>query len=465
MRLELVPLDQLATWPGNPKAHDLDGLGESFDRFGFVEPVVFDEGTQRLVAGHGRRERLMAMKSQGLPPPGRVELAGNGDWLVPVLRGVSFADAREAEAYLLASNRLVEAGGWDSAELIAMLASHTEDLSGIGWSADEVAKLVADVGRASAIGTVVAEDEAVVQLPKTPVTKSGDVWVLGRHRLICGDCRDQSVVQRVVTAPVNVAFTSPPYASQRKYDESSGFEPIHPDKYVAWFEAVQSNVRTVLASDGSFFVNIKPSVNGLDTSLYVFDLVSAHVRKWGWHFATEYCWERIGVPKWVEQRFKNQFEPIYQFVTERWKMRPEAVRHESQNVPGRGGACAADMQGTGESLSDNSAPGLAYPGNRLPAFAPGPSLGHAAAFPVGLPAFFIRAYTDPSDHVFDPFIGSGTTLIAAEQLDRVCFGTEISPAYCDVIVERWQNLTGQKAQRAGSTGPRRRTRRTGTPMV
>src|ERR1700759_1269227 len=94
----------------------------------------------------------------------------------------------------------------------------------------------------------------------------------------------------------------------------------------------------------------KPSAAGLDTELYVVDLVLAHAREWGWHFATEFCWERVGVPKGVTQRFKNQFEPIYQFVRNRWKMRPEAVRHGSDSVPvaggpGSGNTSWGEMQG------------------------------------------------------------------------------------------------------------------------
>lgn len=85
---------------------------------------------------------------------------------------------------------------------------------------------------------------------------------------------------------------------------------------------------------------------------------------------------------------------------------------------------------------------------RLPTFsASHEALGHAAAFPVGLPSFFYKAYSDAGDVVFDPFMGSGTCIIAAEQLGRRCYGLEISPTYCDVIVARWEKFTGKKAER------------------
>ena len=327
--------------------------------------------------------------------------------------------------------------------------------------------------------------------PAIPVTQPGDIWVLGPHRIICGDCRDFATVERLLAGErVNVAFTSPPYADRRVYDESSGFRPIPPDEYVDWFEDVQASVRAVLADDGSWFVNIKPGITpeGLDTELYVFDLVISHVRRWGWHFATEFCWERNGVPKSVTRRFKNQFEPIYQFTAGDWKMRPDAVRHWSEHVPTAGGPGVGqtgwdDKQGKGTGRPDQprkrargtakaisdvgkafchdagvyEVAGMAYPGNRLPTFAgTHQATGHTAAYPVGLPGWFIKAYSDPGDTVFDPFMGSGSTLIAAHQENRTAYGCEISPAYCDVIAKRFEDYAGIKPERVlpdGTTEP------------
>jgi len=299
----------------------------------------------------------------------------------------------------------------------------------------------------------VVEDEAP-EPPADPITQPGDLWTLGDHRVLCGDCRNSDDVATLLDgSEVNLGFTSPPYASQRKYDESTAFRPVPPDEYVDWFGPVQASVKRFLADDGSWFVNIKPCAAGLDTSLYVFDLVCAHVRNWGWHFATEFCWERIGIPQRVSRRFKNQYEPIFQFAMADWKIRPEAVRRPSERVPkamgvGAGDTRAAKRQGTGASAVEGNdvVPGFAYPGNRIPPHTGScTALGHSAAFPVGLPSFFIEAYSDPGDISYDPFLGSGTTLIAAEQLGRKCYGLEISPAYCDVIVNRWESLTGRKA--------------------
>lgn len=147
IHVEMVPLSKLMEWPGNPKEHDLDTLGESFERFGFIEPILYDEKTKRIVAGHGRREKLLAWKDSGKPPPDRIEVRGK-DWYVPVLRGISFENAHEAEAYLLASNQTVMKGGYNATALAEMLSRHAKDAHGIGWRADEITDLVAAAQKA-----------------------------------------------------------------------------------------------------------------------------------------------------------------------------------------------------------------------------------------------------------------------------------------------------------------------------
>ena len=130
-------------------------------------------------------------------------------------------------------------------------------------------------------------------------------------------------------------------------------------------------------------------------------------------------------------------------------MNPKSVQHESKDVPtalgkGAGDTSASKRQGLEGAVSRNIVePGMAYPGNRLPTFSGSHKItGHAAAFPVGLPEFFVKAYTDPHDAVFDPFVGSGSTILAAHNQNRVAYGIELSPAYCDVICNRFQGVTG-----------------------
>jgi len=121
------PLSKLVGWAGNPKSHDIKAIQASLERFGFVSPVVLDDESGKIIAGHGRVSALRGMKAKKQDPPARVVVAGK-DWLVPCLVGVAFADAKEAEAYLLADNRLVELGGWDADLTKTMLLGLTPEL-------------------------------------------------------------------------------------------------------------------------------------------------------------------------------------------------------------------------------------------------------------------------------------------------------------------------------------------------
>jgi hypothetical protein len=130
-------MSQVQAWPRNPKKHDEPGLDASLERFGFVNPLVLDESSGKLVAGHGRLE-------EGKPPPERVEVR-KGEWCVPVLMGISFSSEEEAEAYLLADNRLTELGGWDHVALADMLrrpATEKAVLEGTGFSDAQADRLL-----------------------------------------------------------------------------------------------------------------------------------------------------------------------------------------------------------------------------------------------------------------------------------------------------------------------------------
>lgn len=122
IRIEYVPLAQVRRWPGNPKNHDIGSLRLSLERFGFSDPLAFDETTGRLIEGHGRTEALEQMRLDNRTPPLRIRTATDGnDWLVPVVRGIEFKTEAEATAYLVAHNRITEKGGWDEDALIAAL--------------------------------------------------------------------------------------------------------------------------------------------------------------------------------------------------------------------------------------------------------------------------------------------------------------------------------------------------------
>lgn len=148
MQIEYVALSEVQRWPRNPKLHDIPKIVRSLQRFGFVTPVMLDESTGRVVAGHGRCKALEKLKSSGGDPPARVR-TDDTDWLVPVVRGVSFSTESEAEAYLIADNKLSEIGGWDQADLADLLDDLVEQDSELfsvtGWDEAQFRELTASL--------------------------------------------------------------------------------------------------------------------------------------------------------------------------------------------------------------------------------------------------------------------------------------------------------------------------------
>lgn len=423
-----VPIGDLIPYPRNPRRGNLTAIVESLAKNAQYRPIVVNQRNQQILAGN---HTWQAAKKLG--------------WTHLAVTYVD-CDDQQAARIVAVDNRANDIATYDFAELQALLET-LPDLTGTGYTEDELNQLLNGQTTVLPPAAPLTDADAVPDVPDEPITKPGDIWQIGPHRIICGDSRDYDTVAKLLDGKrINVAFTSPPYASQRKYDESSGFRPIPPDEYVDWFEDVQANVRALLADDGSWFVNIKEHCDDGQRHLYVKDLTIAHVRRWGWAFVDELCWVDTlnGFPGGYVGRFKDAWEPVFHFATSKGiKFNPLANGHVSDKSFQYDPDTQMTMGGTGyvEKQRKANIEGLARPSNVIQ-IAAGGGNGHSAAFPVALPAWFIRAYSDPGDTIFDPFMGSGTTLIAAHQEGRVAYGTEISPAYCDVIVRRFKDHTG-----------------------
>jgi len=276
VKIEQVKLDALIPYARNSRTHSdaqVAQIAASIKEFGFTNPVLIDE-TGSIIAGHGR---VMAARKLAIAD-------------VPSIRLTHLTEAQK-KAYVIADNKLALNAGWDD-EMLAVELTDLKDmgfnLDLTGFSADEIDALLAPVGTEG-----LTDEDAVPEVPEATVTVLGDVWLLGKHRLLCGDCRDFSSVERLLDgARINVAVTSPPYASQREYDKSSGFKPISPDDYVAWYADVAANIMSHISNDGSYFCNIKEHCEEGQRSLYVKDLTLAHAREWGWRFVDEFGWKR-----------------------------------------------------------------------------------------------------------------------------------------------------------------------------
>ena len=433
-RIELWPIDRLVPYSKNPRTHSdaqVAQIAASIAEFGFNAPILVDSKAG-IIAGHGR---LLAARKLGLAE-------------VPVIVLDHLSEIQK-RAYLIADNKLTLLGGWDE-DLLAQEFSALEadgfDLGLTGFSEQELAELL----REGSTGET-EPDEEIPEAPAVAVTQPGDLWIIGPHRLLCGDCRDAGAVAILFEdGQANVVVTSPPYATQREYDPASGFRPVAPEEYIDWYRTVAENIASVLAADGSYFLNIKEHAEDGQRHLYVKDLTIAHVRQWGWRFVDEFCWRKTdnGVPGGWGNRFKNAWEPIFHFTrtSGEIKFRPEAVSHASEDCFDYSPDTPKSNSGSGLlGEHEDRHKGIARPSNVIEAKSESDQGSHSAPFPRAIPEFFVKAFSDPGDVVFDPFLGSGTTTVAAALLDRSGYGIEISPSYCDVALRRLERSAGLTA--------------------
>lgn len=176
IRVQYMALGRLEGLPRNAKLHDDAGLLGSFRRFGFTQPILIDEATGTVVAGHGRIENLAALKAEGAAAPARVEVRKT-DWYVPVIRGVGFKTAAEAEAYALADNQLTVAGGWDEAVLAEIFQDLGELRDGLGFDPDYIDQVIREY---SAPALTTKGDGGT---EPGPSGKSDTMLVLGPYRI------------------------------------------------------------------------------------------------------------------------------------------------------------------------------------------------------------------------------------------------------------------------------------------
>jgi DNA modification methylase len=423
-------LADLRRLPGNPKKHAEADVLMSVQRFGFADPIGIDERTGYISEGHGRLTVLERLKREGKGRPRFVDLAPDGEWLVPVLRGIAFADDNEAKAYVVAHNRTTELGGWDNAALAAMLQDVQKNtdaaLHGTGFSAADLDRIVAK-NRAPAPGNV--RDVDVERAPV--VTKPGDLWKLGPHRVLCGDSRDPVNVGRVLEGQsVDLVFTSPPYNCGLAYDE-------HDDTEVPWSEYMPL-LRDILAAWVPRLAVGRAVAWNIGTSRRTHPMKQwALLEEFGLEYLRKLVWHKSGgySPGWLQTRDASRtrtFSPNHVH---------EDVGIFTKGPPQHGAPTTFD-----ETLM-NDVFEVRQSESRRVVRGKGAKVEHPAPFPVGLPAVFIAHLADVGAVVADPFMGVGSTLLAAEQLGRVAVGCELSPRYVDQLVARWELLTGKSAER------------------
>jgi DNA modification methylase len=259
--------------------------------------------------------------------------------------------------------------------------------------------------------------------------------------LLQGDCLKR--LSDIETDSISLILTSPPYADQRKMT----YGGIRPDKYVEWFLPIAVELKRVLRQDGTFILNIKEkAVNG-ERHTYVIDLIKA-MREKGWLWTEEYIWHKKNSHpgKWPN-RFRDGWERLLQFnISKKFFMNQEAVMipvgdwsrtrlaHLSEIDKRRDDSRVGS--GFGKNISNWIGRDMVYPNNVLYLAPEAGNKKHSAAFPESLPDWFIRLFTNSNDVVLDPFVGSGTTSVAAKRLGRNSIGIDILAEYIDIARER-----------------------------
>jgi DNA modification methylase len=401
MTIEQVSIDLLRLDPANPrwiKEDELDSLTRSLRRFGFVQPVLARREDRTVIGGH---QRLVAARRLGLRT-------------VPV----TWLDLSMEQARLLglALNRI--SGIWDEqllARLLAELAASPEiDMSLSGFGEDEVRDLLRSLEAREKHEQVESFDldGALEEATREPRTKPGELWALGEHRLLVGDATKAQDVERLLAGRrAGMAFTDPPYnvslgdhgghrrGARRRRITNDSLDPA------AWEAFVRAWAATLLASaDGAIYVCM---------SSKELPLVSRVLAEEGGHWSDTLIWhkERF-VPGQAD--YQRAYEPI-------WHGWREGASHHW---------CGDRDQDDVWQIA-------------RPADAP----LHPTMKPLPLMERAIANSSKAGDLVLDPFLGSGSSLIACERTGRVCAGIEIDPVYADVILARWERFSGLDAER------------------
>ena len=392
-QIEFWPIERLRPYARNAKMHGPDQVARiaaSMARFGWTVPcMVGDDG--ELIAGHGR---VLAATELGLHE-------------VPVIR-LGHLDEAERRAYRIADNKLTELGDWDDALLrdeVAGLLADDFDLSLLGFAEDELEALLQDPDLRED-GAAEGEDD-VPEAPVDPVSLPGDLWIMGSHRLICGDSTSADVVAKLLgdVRPL-LMVTDPPYGVE--------YDP-------AWRNATGASAtkRTgkVLNDDRADWHEA--------WALFPGDV--AYV----WHGA-------LHAGTVADSLAAAGFAIRSQIIWAKDRLVLSRGDYHWQHEP-----CwyAVRAKGKGHWAGDRKQTTLWHIANRDQ----DTDTVHGTQKPVECMRRPILNNSSPGQAVYEPFMGSGTTLVAAETTGRVCFGIELNPAYVDVAIERWQSFTGQEA--------------------
>jgi DNA modification methylase len=399
MLIELRSIETITPYPQNPRKNQnaVDGVARSIKDFGFRNAIVVDrDGT--IIMGH---TRLLAAKQLGMTEV-PVHVAGE-------------LNPEQARALRIADNKLHELAEWDTDLLNIELTELKDlgiDMSLLGWSDEELNELLAPPGTEG-----MTDADEVPEPPETPITKPGDLWLLGEHRLLCGDSTKPEDVDRVMEgAKAALVATDPPYlvdyTGERPNDSGKDWSDTYREVEITdadrFFRGVFTNVLRVLAPHAAIYCwhahkrqalisQVWTDLGILDHQQVVWVKPTPVFGRVYWHFRHEPCmmgWKKGSQP---EHDSDHEFNSVWEI----------------------------DWEGKARIVGNS----------------------HPTQKPVEIFARPMRKHTKRGDTVFEPFSGSGSQLIAAEKEGRRCRAIELEPTFVDVAVARWETFTAKKAER------------------
>ena len=401
------PIDSLVPDPRNARTHpkrQVEQIIASIRSFGFTNPVLA-EPSGKVIAGHGR---LLAAKQMGLAEVPVIELAGLSDAQVRALR--------------IADNKIALNAGWD-VEILKLeltdlsMPEFDIDLSLTGFSSGEIDVILKDSDD--------PDDEVIPEVPREPRTRMGDIWQLGDHRIGCGDGRDQVFLREVVGEgeAIDAAFLDPPY--NVKINGHANAKGRHREFAMASGEMTTSAFRTFLAETlGACVAVSRPgAVHFVCMDWRHMDDVSAACAPLYDDLLNICVWNKSNAGMGSLYRSKHEMVFVY---------RVPGAQHTNAVELGKHGRNRTNVW---DYASVNSMRGSRREDLAL----------HPTVKPVAMVADAICDVTRQGELVLDIFLGSGTSLIAAERVGRRFRGTDIDPAYIDVAIARWEQLTGSEA--------------------
>lgn len=404
INIQSVSIDKINQAPYNPRIDlkpgddEYEKLKSSIQTFGYVDPLVWNERTGHLVGGHQRFKIMMESN--------------------PVAVDVSVVDLSEEDEKVLNIALNKTGGDWDYSKLTSLLEELQQndeiDFSLTGFSEDEFESILNDLDtELPGTYTDVPEDdfdaESAYNDIEAPTTQKGDIWLLGKHRLICGDSTDSAVIERLMDGnKADMVFTDPPYnvdytgktkdalTIQNDHMDNDTFYQFLSSAYTSMFDATNEGGAIYVCHADSEGLNFRKGM--IDT---------------GWLLKQCIIWVKNNIVL-GRQDYHWKHEPILYG----WK-------------PGASHRWNGDRKQSTVWEFDK----------------PLRNADHPTMKPIGIPARAIQNSSKEGNIILDVFGGSGSTLLAAEQTDRICYTSELDPKYCDVIVKRYEEHTGQSAVR------------------